>query len=100
MGYGGAVDAGAVSTIRPPAASTAPAAAPLRGRGRRGGRWVGKSATAATAHRGPRPPSVRPAYHPASTELAPEVRKGRVRELLLGYRHGAAVPLWPGADGL
>jgi hypothetical protein len=32
--------------------------------------------------------------------LAPEVRKGRVRELLLGYRHGAAVPLWPGADGL
>ena len=23
-----------------------------------------------------------------------------MRELLLGYRHGAAVPLWPGADGL
>jgi hypothetical protein len=32
--------------------------------------------------------------------LAPEVRKERVRELLLGCLHGAAVPLWPGADGL
>ena len=40
----------------------------------------------------PATPSVRPAYHSASTELAPEVRKERVRELLLGYLHGAAVP--------
>jgi hypothetical protein len=32
--------------------------------------------------------------------LAPEARKERVRELLPGYLHGAAVPLWPGADGL
>jgi hypothetical protein len=33
-------------------------------------------------------------------ELAPEVRKARVRELLLGHLRAAAVPLWPGADGL
>jgi hypothetical protein len=32
--------------------------------------------------------------------LAPEVRKERVRELLLGHPQGAAVPPWPGADGL
>jgi hypothetical protein len=48
----------------------------------------------------PAAPSVRPAYHSASTELAPEVRKEGVRELLLGYLQGAAVPPWPGADGL
>ena len=28
------------------------------------------------------------------------MRKERVRELLLGYLQGAAVPPWPGADGL
>jgi hypothetical protein len=33
-------------------------------------------------------------------EVEPEVRKARVRELLLGYLQAAAVPLWPGADGL
>ena len=33
-------------------------------------------------------------------ELTPEVRKARVRELLLGYLQAAAVPLWPGAHGL
>ena len=33
-------------------------------------------------------------------ELAPEVRQARVRELLLGCLQAAAVPLWPGADGL
>ena len=33
-------------------------------------------------------------------ELTPEVRKARVRELLLGCLQAAAVPLWPGADGL
>jgi hypothetical protein len=33
-------------------------------------------------------------------ELAPEVRKARVRELLLGHLQATAVPLWPGADGL
>ena len=32
--------------------------------------------------------------------LAPEGRKARVRELLLGHLRSAAVPLWPGADGL
>jgi len=31
---------------------------------------------------------------------APEERKARVRELLLGHLRSAAVPLWPGADGL
>ena len=31
---------------------------------------------------------------------APEERKARVRELLLGHLRDAAVPLWPGADGL
>jgi hypothetical protein len=33
-------------------------------------------------------------------ELAPEERKVRVRELLLGHLRSAALPLWPGADGL
>ena len=33
-------------------------------------------------------------------ELAPEVRKACARELLLGCLQAAAVPLWPGADGL
>ena len=33
-------------------------------------------------------------------ELTPEVRKARVRELLLGHLQATAVPLWPGADGL
>jgi hypothetical protein len=33
-------------------------------------------------------------------ELAPEERKARVREVLLGYLRSADVPLWPGADGL
>ena len=33
-------------------------------------------------------------------ELTPEVRKARVRELLLGCLQAAAVPLWPGTDGL
>ena len=33
-------------------------------------------------------------------ELTPEVRKARVRELLLGCLQAAAVPPWPGADGL
>jgi hypothetical protein len=32
--------------------------------------------------------------------LAPEARQERVRELPLGYPQGAAVPPWPGADGL
>jgi hypothetical protein len=31
---------------------------------------------------------------------APQGRKARVRELLLGHLRSAAVPLWPGADGL
>jgi hypothetical protein len=33
-------------------------------------------------------------------EVESEVRKACVRELLLGYLQAAAVPLWPGADGL
>ena len=33
-------------------------------------------------------------------ELAPEVRKACARELLLGCLQAAAVPPWPGADGL
>jgi hypothetical protein len=33
-------------------------------------------------------------------ELTPEVRKARVREVLLGYLQAAAVLPWPGADGL
>jgi hypothetical protein len=33
-------------------------------------------------------------------DLVPGVRQARVRELLLGHLRGAAVPLWPGADGL
>jgi hypothetical protein len=32
--------------------------------------------------------------------LAPEVRQERVRVLPLGCLQGAAVPPWPGADGL
>jgi hypothetical protein len=32
--------------------------------------------------------------------LAPQERQARVRELLLGHLRSAAVPLWPGADGL
>ncbi len=33
-------------------------------------------------------------------EVEPEVRKARLRELLLGYLRAAAFPLWPGSDGL
>ena len=33
-------------------------------------------------------------------DVESDVRKACVRELLLGYLQAAAVPLWPGADGL
>ena len=100
MGYGGAVDAGAVSTIRPPAASTAPPTDPHAPA--RSPRWPVGGKIGDRGDRAPWPatPSVRPAYHSGSTELAPEERKECVRDLLPGYLQGAAVPLWPGADGL